>query len=75
MCTSSCACRLGSAADRTILRDSIEVFLQHHVSVSSLAASFASSGGFETSVLQARLKAAKRALASVTAGAEEDVFG
>jgi hypothetical protein len=69
--------RLGNSSDRTVLRDSIEVFMLHHISAAGLAASTmaGSPAAFSPTELHSRIKAAKRALASVTAGAEEDVFG
>lgn len=81
--------RLGAAsADRSILRDGIEVFLAQHVSVASLQAAAEAAGagggggGAEGAAapprpadLALRLKAAKRALASVRAADEGDVFG
>ena len=75
-------CRLGApSADRAILRDGLELFLQRHVSVDGLAQAVGLNTGTEASAaalrpadLQLRLKAARRALAGVLAEGGGDVF-
>ena len=77
--------RLGSSsADRVILRDGIEIFIQQHISIAGLTAvaqTAAASGTGRSAVtlkssdIQLRLKAARRALATVHAEDEGDVFG
>ena len=75
-------CRLGAAsADRSLLRDGIEIFVKQHVSLASLLTVMeaANGQGDMSSSLQLadpklRLKAARRALSSVHAEDGGDVF-